>query len=227
MSNRLMLAGIMLVLLFIFICTGFFLDNSPLEALGGMLMAFIRSLIRRLLGADTETPAAGQDFFQDLPENFTGEAEEMTQDSLLHPGVSRGWDIAAYCILAAAGILLLIALVRGIWKLLTMFFERQTHGESKDELVQDEITDLRAKRRKRSASAHSEKGRIRRLYKKEIRRKRRENRRRAPLNPAFTPAQIEEDSVYSGQMKDGEYQHWQELHTLYEKARYGEKDECS
>lgn len=223
LGNRLMLAGIVTVLLIIFFCTGFFMDNSPIMALASLLMNFMRFLIRKLLDAEN-VPLENQDLIQpELPENFVEEADGFGQEAAQNIGTSPVWDVVAWCILIALGMLLLAVIIRGVWRLAVAFFSREVQKNEKEELLQDEITDLSEERKKKKAPVldRGADGQIRKTYRKKIRHKRRENKRRGPVDPAFTPTQIENDSVYSGQVTEEERRSWQELHALYEKERYG------
>lgn len=226
-GNGLMLAGVVIVLLVLFLCTGFFMDNSLLMALGAMLMRFIRSVIEKLLDTE-EAPSGDTGLLQpELPENPGDGMGHFGQEAASGAGISPVWDVVAWCILIALGILLLAVAVRCIWKLVLAFSGREMRRGEQEELLQDEVTELSEERKKKTAAApgHGAEGRIRRNYKKEIRRKRRENRKRGPVDPAFTPAQVEDDSVYCSQVTEEERRHWKELHVLYEKARYGVKEE--
>ncbi len=222
-GNRIWLSGVVMALLVIFILSSFFMDDSPLIALGVGILSWIRSLLRRLLNQE-ELPQKAPNPLPQLPqETLAEETGTLLQETTGSSAISPFWDRAALILLLLLGICLLAALIRGLWKLLMMYFAEAEQRERVKEKLADEITDLRREKREGGISAHETLHPARKSYKRQIRRKRRENRRRAAVNPAYNPSQIEEDSVYCGELSPQEQAHWQELHAMYEAERYGRK----
>jgi hypothetical protein len=222
-TNGLMLGGILLILVLLFACSSLFLDNSPLIALGTMLLGWIRAMLRRLFSGDdavTADPTPG--FTEELP-TISDAASEIQQSPLGNGETSPVLDVLAWillgCILAALAVLVL----RSLWKLLLSLTKKKPAAKSVQEESVDEIVDLTEELSVKTVGmrpGRDEAGRIRRTYRRKIRQHRFSNKRHGPVNPAFNPSQIETDSVYVVPLTEEEKRFWEQLHKQYEQARY-------
>ncbi len=221
LNNGMILACLLLLLAVIFLLTGFFMDNSPIAALGMFLAGILRRFFKWLLGME--------DSVNEESGTSTGvtsvEVEETTSatgEMSLSDGSSTLLEMTVYAILAVIGVFLLIIIIRSLWKFITEYIKEKAEEKPKDEETEDEITniedEIRSTRGRRSDEKISP---VRKRYKREIKRKRRENRRRGPVDETLNPTQIEEESVYSGELSPEERAHWRELHDSYEEDRYG------
>ncbi len=224
LSNWMIMACMLMLLAVIFLLTGLFMDNSPILVLGTFLAGILRTFFRWLLGMEdsvneessTSTGVTSVDI-----EDSTSASSEVS----LSGDASALVEMTAYAVLAVIGVILLIIIIRDLWKLITEYVKEKAEKKPEDEETEDEITNIEDEIRSARVRRSDEKiSPVRKRYKREIRRKRRENRRRGPVDETLNPTQIEEESVYLGELSEEEKAHWRELHDSYEEDRYGKDD---
>lgn len=225
LSNSMMLSGVILLLLVIFVLTSLFMDNSPLVAFVMMLGGLLRTFFRWLIGGEdsvNEESGVNSALSTELVEDSSSAAEA----SVSNGSSSTVLEIAIYVILVIMGLFLLYIVIRSIWSAITDYIKNRAERKPEDDETEDEVTDIRDDViSTRTRSRYDTEGNpIRKRYKREIRRKRRENRVRGPVEETRNPTQIEEDSVYVKELSEEEKAHWKELHDAYEETRYGKDD---
>jgi len=130
-------------------------------------------------------------------------------------------------VLTIITVFLVVLVVRLVNRILRARSEKQETTEA-DDYIMDEVVELERPRRERiSFRARTNDEQVRLKYKKEIFKKRKENKLYENVRKHLTPSQIEDESVFNyGENVPDNSDYWDKLHNLYEKARYS-REECT
>ncbi|MCR5742950.1 MAG: hypothetical protein K6F92_04365 [Lachnospiraceae bacterium] len=225
-SNALMLGSLFGVVGILFLLSGFFLNDGPIYYVVNLLKSFLKWLFSRIHFESAPVGEMAEPVSADDPMD-----NSLINQDYVKPERGPFSDTALYIMSAIAitviTIGLIVFVVRLVNRILRARAEKQECTEA-DDYAMDEVVMLeRPKREKFSFKPKTVNEQIRLRYRKDIFKKRRENKLYDGVGPHLTPSQIEEESVYLyGDNKPENEGYWQVLHSLYEKARYS-RQECT